>query len=158
MYMDEKDINDLIPVIRHLGMNLFFITNTPGNLPESVFRLLDNLIMSKIVNVGDIRRVEACGLVDNETIECFAPQLPEHHALILSSKDGITKTFPLVFKVDEFPNLPKSGVTRSMWEAIETNIQISSPVTGNIVTASTDTMISDEKTIKDNKTDKVGDK
>ena len=45
-----------------------------------------------------------------------------------------------------------------MWEAIETNIQISSPVTGNIVTASTDTMISDEKTIKDNKTDKVGDK
>lgn len=83
MYMDEKDINDLIPVIRHLGMNLFFITNTPGNLPDSVFRLLDNLIMTRIVNEGDIRRVEVCGLVDNDTIEGFAPQLPEFHALIL---------------------------------------------------------------------------
>jgi hypothetical protein len=32
MYMDEQDINELIPVIRHLGMNLFFVTNTPGAL------------------------------------------------------------------------------------------------------------------------------
>lgn len=117
MYMDERDINALIPVIRHLGMNLFFITNTPGNLPESVFRLLDNLIMTRIVNEGDIRRVEACGLVDDDTIEGFAPQLPEYHALMLSSKDGVTKTFPLVFQVRDF-GLPKSGVTRSMWGAL----------------------------------------
>jgi len=49
MYMDEQDINELIPLIRHLGMNLFFITNTPGNLPDSVFRLLDNLFMNRIL-------------------------------------------------------------------------------------------------------------
>jgi hypothetical protein len=36
MYMDERDINELIPVIRHLGMNLFFITSnrSRGGLAE----------------------------------------------------------------------------------------------------------------------------
>lgn len=118
MYMDERDINELIPLIRHLGMNLFFITNTPGDLPDSVFRLLDNLIMTRMLNEADIRRVGACGLTDRETIEGFAPELPEHHALLLSAKDGITKTFPLVFNVRDF-GLPASGVTRSMWHKLD---------------------------------------
>lgn len=117
MYMDREFINRLIPVIRHLGMNLFFVTNTPGELPDSVFRLLDNLIMTRMVNEADISRVSACGLTDGETINSFAPELPEHHALLLSAKDGITRNFPLVFHVMDF-KLPKSGVTRSMWKAL----------------------------------------
>jgi hypothetical protein len=118
MYMNERDINNLIPVIRHLGMNLFFITNTPGALPDSVFRLLDNLIMTRMVSETDIRRVEVCGLADKETIEGFAPELPEYHALILSAKDGVTKNFPLVFKVSKFDFKP-TGVTRSMWQELD---------------------------------------
>lgn len=117
MYMEREFINRLIPVIRHLGMNLFFVTNTPGELPDSVFRLLDNLIMTRMVNEADIHRVSACGLTDGDTINSFAPELPEHHALILSAKDGATNNFPLVFNVMDF-QLPKSGVTRSMWRAL----------------------------------------
>ena len=117
MYMDKEFINRLIPVIRHLGMNLFFVTNTPGELPDSVFRLLDNLIMTRMVNDADINRVGTCGLSDSDTINSFAPELPEHHALILSAKDGVTNNFPLVFNVRDF-ELPKSGVTRSMWKAL----------------------------------------
>lgn len=119
MYMDDQTINDLIPVIRHLGMNLFFVTNTPGELPNSVFRLLDNLFMTRMVNEDDINRIAGCGLTDKETIKDFAPQIPKYHSLILSSTSGVTSNFPLLFQVDSFSHLPGSGETRSMWEALE---------------------------------------
>jgi hypothetical protein len=41
MYMEEADIDALIPIVRHIGPNLFFITNTPDALPDSVIRLVD---------------------------------------------------------------------------------------------------------------------
>jgi hypothetical protein len=119
MYMDHRDINELIPVIRHLGMNLFFITNTPGELPDSVFRLVDNVIMTRMLNEADIQRIVRCGLADRETIVGFAPEIPERHALVLSAKNGITQTFPLIFEVRDFGH-PLSGVTRSMWHKLET--------------------------------------
>jgi hypothetical protein len=117
MYMDERDINDLVPVIRHIGLNIFFVTNTPGALPEAVFRLVDNLVMTRLVNHKDISRVVDCGLTDKETIEGFAENLRDHHVLFLSARNGATRNFPLVFHVRDF-GLPPSGRTRSQWEAM----------------------------------------
>ncbi|MEA5538803.1 DUF87 domain-containing protein [Limnoraphis robusta Tam1] len=127
MYMDERYIDELIPLIRHLGMNLFFVTNTPSALPDSVFRLVDNVIMTRMVNKKDIDKVIGCGLTDKKTIEGFAKDLPRYYNLFLSANNGATKNFPLVFKVRDFTasqakggeDLPKSGVTRSMWEVIK---------------------------------------
>jgi hypothetical protein len=99
-------------------MNLFFITNTPGALPDSVFRLVDNLIMTKMLNKKDIDQVKNCGLTDQETIEGFARDLPKYHALFLSGIEGSTSNFPLIFKVRDF-GLPKTGITRSMWQAMK---------------------------------------
>lgn len=98
-------------------MNVFFITNTPGALPDSVFRLMDNLIMTRMLNKRDIDQVKNCGLTDQETIEGFARDLKEYHALLLSGLHGATRNFPLVFHVRDF-DLPASGVTRSMWRAL----------------------------------------
>ncbi|MCT7981663.1 hypothetical protein, partial [Laspinema olomoucense] len=78
MYMDEGYIDELIPLIRHLGMNLFFVTNTPSALPDSVFRLVDNVIMTRMVNKKDIDKVIGCGLTDKRTIEGFAKDLPKY--------------------------------------------------------------------------------
>jgi len=117
MYMEPKVIDELLPLIRHHGMNVFFITNTPGALPDSVFRLMDNLIMARMLNKRDIDQVKNCGLTDADTIEGFARNLAEHHALLLSGKSGATKGFPLVFHVRDF-GLPVSGETRSMWQAL----------------------------------------
>ena len=117
MYMEDKVIDDLLPLIRHHGMNVFFITNTPGALPDSVFRLMDNLLMARMLNKRDIDQVKNCGLTDSETIEGFARNLGEHHALLLSGKNGATSGFPLVFHVRDF-GLPASGETRSMWQAL----------------------------------------
>lgn len=118
MYMEPKVIDELLPLIRHHGMNVFFITNTPGALPDSVFRLMDNLVMARMLNKRDIDQVKNCGLTDAETIEGFARNLAEHHALLLSAKDGTTSGFPLVFRVRDF-ELPASGETRSMWQALK---------------------------------------
>ncbi len=131
MYMDAVYIDELIPLIRHLGMNLFFVTSTPGALPDSVFRLLDNLIMARMVNQKDIDKVVDCGLADKKTIEGFAKDLPKYHNLFLSAMNGATKNFPLVFQVRDFTTpekdggegLPKSGVTRSMWEIIKQKVK-----------------------------------
>jgi hypothetical protein len=125
MYMDTDYIDELIPLIRHLGMNLFFITNTPGALPDSVFRLVDNLIMSRMINKKDIDKVVDCGLADRKTIEGFARDLKEYHSLFLSARKKATNNFPLVFNVRDFTadqpdgeGLKESGVTRSMWQVI----------------------------------------
>lgn len=122
MYMEPNVIDELVPLIRHHGMNLFFITNTPGALPDSVFRLVDNLIMTKMLSKRDIDQIKNCGLTDSETIEGFARDLPKHHALFLSGIDGATKNFPLVFHVRDF-GLPPSGITRSMWQALRERSQ-----------------------------------
>lgn len=134
MYMDEGYIDELIPLIRHLGMNLFFVTNTPGALPDSVFRLVDNVIMTRMVNQKDIDKVIFCGLADKKTIQGFAKDLPKYHNLFLSASNGATNNFPLVFEVRDFTapsdeggeDLPKSGVTRSMWEVIKQKVGNSS--------------------------------
>jgi len=118
MYMEPRVIDELIPLIRHYGMNLFFITNTPGALPDSVFRLVDNLIMTKMLNKKDIDQVKNCGLTDQETIEGFARDLPKYHALFLSGIEGSTSNFPLIFRVRDF-GLPETGITRSMWQAMK---------------------------------------
>ncbi|MEQ9484699.1 helicase HerA domain-containing protein [Coleofasciculus sp. F4-SAH-05] len=131
MYMDEGYIDELIPLIRHLGINLFFVTNTPGALPDSVFRLVDNVIMTRMVNQQDINKVVSCGLADKKTIEGFARDLPKYHNLFLSTSNGATNNFPLVFLVRDFTapveeggeGLPKSGITRSMWEVISQKVE-----------------------------------
>jgi hypothetical protein len=118
MYMDDTDIDSLVPIIRHIGPNLFFVTNTPDALPDSVIRLIDNLILTRLINSKDVSRVQACGLTDSETLARFAGDLPVHHALLLSGLEGCTQGFPLVFHVRDF-GLPMSGKTRSVWRALE---------------------------------------
>lgn len=118
MYMDDSDIDALVPVIRHIGPNLFFVTNTPDALPDSVIRLVDNLVLTRLINSKDVNRIQACGLTDSETLESFARDLPKHYALLLSGLEGSTNGFPLVFHVRDF-GLPVSGATRSVWKALE---------------------------------------
>ena len=117
MYMEPSAINELVPVVRHVGMNLFFVTNTPGALPDSVFRLADNVFLTRMLNKSDIERVKSCGLADGESIEGFAKNLPDRHVLILSGRERVTNQFPLIVRVNNFGF--DSGTTRSMWQALE---------------------------------------
>lgn len=116
-YLPEAEINQLCTVIRHIGVTLWFLSNTPSMLPNAVLRLADNIFVTPMPSDEDIHYVVASGLADRETVTAFARNMPDHHVLLLSAKSGASSNFPLVIKVPDF-GLPISGRTRSQWEAL----------------------------------------
>lgn len=120
-YMTSDELNALLPVIRHVGMVAWYVTNSPSKLPDVIFRLADNILVTQLLNTGDIARIAESGLADQYTIQEFAQGMRRHHALLLSGASGATQGFPLVFSVRDF-GLPASGVTRSQWAVMHTQL------------------------------------
>jgi|SRR5579859_818812 len=113
-YVREDTIVNIITRGRHIGMGSVFVTNTPQELPRTVFRQLDNLFLLGLTHNDDIRNVSNSSFTDEETIRSFATRMPRHHALIIGN---ITSRYPLVVRVDNLPdNVPASGQTRSTWD------------------------------------------
>ncbi|MDX2159893.1 MAG: DUF87 domain-containing protein [bacterium] len=113
-YISEDVIIDIITRGRHIGMGAFFVTNTPQELPRTVFRQLDNLFLLSLTHNDDIKNVSNSSFTDEETIRSFATRMPRHHALIIGN---ITRRYPLVVKVSPLPeHVPASGQTRSTWD------------------------------------------
>jgi uncharacterized protein len=113
-YINTDAILNIITRGRHIGMASVFVTNTPQNLPDTVFRQLDNLFLLNLSHKDDIRNVSKNSFTDPETIESFATRMPERHALIVGN---VTDRYPLVVGVDPLPdNVPPSGRTRSTWD------------------------------------------
>jgi uncharacterized protein len=113
-YIKEEVIVDIITRGRHIGMGAFFVTNTPQELPRTVFRQLDNLFLLSLTHNDDIRNVSQSSFTDEDTIRSFATRMPQYHSLIIGN---VTSRYPLVVKVAELPdNVPASGRTRSTWD------------------------------------------
>jgi hypothetical protein len=99
---------------RHLGLTTFFITNTPNDLPEVIFRQLDNLIVTGLGHAADLRTIAKCALTDQETLESLAVSLSPTEALVIGR---LTGNYPLVVKIDPLPaGFPTTGRTRSFWD------------------------------------------
>jgi hypothetical protein len=99
-----------------------FITNTPQNLPDTVFRQLDNLFLLSLTHRDDIRNVSKNSFTDEDTIQSFATRMPERHALIIGN---VTNRYPLVVEVARLPEeIPPTGQTRSTWERFESEEEI----------------------------------
>jgi len=115
----KEEILDLITRGRHLGLTTFFITNSPGELPEVIFRQLDNLIVTGLSHSGDLRLVARCSLSDEDTLQSLAVSLAPTQAMIVGN---LTGNFPLVVEVDDLPRgFPVSGQTRSFWDGRATS-------------------------------------
>lgn len=115
-YSAADELLNLITRGRHLGLTTFFITNTPGQLPEPIFRQLDNLIVTGLTHSSDLRTVGRCSLSDEDTLESLAVTLGQTQALIVGR---ITGNFPLVATINNLPgNFPTTGETRSFWPTI----------------------------------------
>lgn len=113
-YISQDEILNLITRGRHLGLTLFFITNTPGELPEVVFRQIDNLICTGLAHSADLRTIARCALSDEETLQSLAVGLGQTEAMVVGRTTG---GFPLVADVDALPEgFPPTGVTRSFWD------------------------------------------
>lgn len=116
-YIKEDAILNIITRGRHIGMGSIFITNTPHNLPDVIFRQLDNLFLLALSHKDDIKSVSKNSFTDEETIASFATRMPEHHALIIGA---ITDRYPLIVSVDPTPaGVPISGQTKSTWDRLK---------------------------------------
>jgi hypothetical protein len=112
-YASPQEILNLITRGRHLGLTTFFITNTPGELPEVIFRQLDNLIVTGLAHSADLRTIGKCSLSDEDTLQSLAVSLRPTQALIVGR---LTGNFPLVVEIESLPQtFPPTGVTRSFW-------------------------------------------
>lgn len=112
-YISDDTIIDIITRGRHIGMGAFFVTNTPQELPRTVFRQLDNLFLLSLTHNDDIKNVSNSSFTDEATIRSFATRMPRHHGLIIGN---ITRRYPLVVRINPLPEgVPTSGETRSTW-------------------------------------------
>jgi uncharacterized protein len=113
-YTSPEEILNLITRGRHLGLTTFFITNTPAQLPEVVFRQIDNMICTGLGHSGDLRTVAKSALSDEETLQSLAVGLRMTEALTVGR---MTAGFPLVVDINPLPDgFPETGVTRSYWD------------------------------------------
>lgn len=111
-YTSDEEILNLITRGRHFGLTTFFITNTPGQLPEVVFRQIDNLICTGLGHSGDLRTVSRSALSDEDTLQSLAVGLRQNEALVVGR---LTEGFPLIVDVNALPDgFPATGVTRSL--------------------------------------------
>jgi uncharacterized protein len=113
-YIKPDVILNIITRGRHIGMASVFVTNTPHNLPDTVFRQLDNLFLLSLTHKDDIRNVSKNSFTDEDTIESFATRMPVYHSLIIGN---VTDRYPLIVKVDPLPStIPATGRTKSTWD------------------------------------------
>lgn len=109
---------NLITRGRHIGMASVFVTNTPQNLPDTVFRQLDNLFLLGLTHKDDIRNVSKNSFTDEDTIQSFATRMPYGHALIMGNA---TDRYPLIVSVNPLPEgIPTTGKTKSTWDRFNT--------------------------------------
>lgn len=114
-YAAPEEILNLISRGRHLGLTTFFITNQPSELPDVVFRQLDNMVVTGLTHSADLRTIAKCSLSDEETLQSLAYSLGATQALIVGRA---THSFPLVVEIGSLPaGYPTTGATRSYWDA-----------------------------------------
>jgi uncharacterized protein len=113
MYTAPEEILNLISRGRHLGLTLFFMTNTPSRLPEDVMRMLDNLFVTGPTHASDRRLIAKSALSDDDTLEALAMGLAREQTLVVGK---VTNGYPLVVEVDGLPKgWPATGATKSFW-------------------------------------------
>ncbi|MBS2773168.1 DUF87 domain-containing protein [Anoxybacillus rupiensis] len=120
-YIDEKAIVDFATRGRHIGIRMFFMTNTPDALPEMIFRQLDNLFLLRLTHKNDIKHVSLSSFTDEETVKSITTRMPDRHLMVIGN---ITNNYPLVVQGNDLPDgTPATGVTRPLWEGIKQYIE-----------------------------------
>lgn len=111
MYTAPAEILNLISRGRHLGLTLFFMTNTPSGLPEDAMRMLDNLFVTGLTHTSDRRLIAKSALSDDDTLQALAMGLAPEQTLVIGK---VTNGYPLVVEVDGLPEgWPTTGATGS---------------------------------------------
>ncbi len=97
LYLRETYWNDVVTRMRHLGMFTTFITNQPDSIHKSVYRQADNIFLFNFTNEHDLEIVSRAAMIDVETVNIIARQLPPHHCLMLGK---VLNNFPLIVRIN----------------------------------------------------------
>ena len=74
------------------------MTNQPDSISDSIYRQADNIFLFNFTNENDLATVSKATMVDAETIDTIAKELPPHNCLVLGK---VVNDFPLIVKVKE---------------------------------------------------------
>lgn len=125
LYVSEIEIINIITRGRHIGIASVFVTNSPQELPDTIFRQLDNLFLQTLTHKDDIRSVSKNSFTDEDTIESFATRMPPKHALVVGR---VTDRYPIIVEVDPLPpGVPPTGETRSTWRRLQSSAGVDKP-------------------------------
>ncbi len=112
LYLSETYWEDIVTRMRHLGIFPTFITNQPDSISDSIYRQADNIFLFNFTNENDLSMVSKATMVDTQTIDTIAKELPPHYCLVLGKA---VNDFPLIMKVNEL-KAKAMGETRLFFE------------------------------------------
>jgi hypothetical protein len=108
LYLRKTYWEDIVTRMRHLGIFSTFITNQPDSISDSIYRQADNVFLFNFTNENDLATVSKATMVDAETVNVIARELPPHYCLTLGK---VTNDFPIIVKVKPL-NVKTMGETR----------------------------------------------
>jgi DNA helicase HerA-like ATPase len=96
LYLRGTYWDDIVTRMRHLGVFSTFITNQPDSISEGIYRQADNVFLFNFTNENDLAMVSKATMVDVETVNTLAKELPPRHCLALGK---VVNDLPLIVAV-----------------------------------------------------------
>jgi uncharacterized protein len=94
LYINRHTVGDIVIRAKHRGVTSFLMTDMVTKLDEAVLRQANNLFILRLPYADDIRHLSQSGLIDQDTMTCVVPRLPDHHSLLLGDA---TRAYPIIF-------------------------------------------------------------
>ncbi len=110
LYVDHRNMVNVLTRMRHLGIFPTFITNDPRTLPDEVFTLLDNLIAFMFHNEDELKQLAKSGLIDMKSI--YALKHLENRQCV--AVGNITSFYPVFLEVNPQTGVVMGGETRKL--------------------------------------------
>jgi DNA helicase HerA-like ATPase len=117
LYLRETYWDDIVTRMRHFGIFTTFITNQPDTIRDGIYRQADNIFLFNFTNENDLATVSKATMVDVETINTIAKELPPQHCLALGRA---VNDFPLIVKVKSL-QVKTMGQTRLFFSSLVQN-------------------------------------
>jgi len=112
LYLRDTYWEDIVTRMRHLGIFPTFVTNQPDSISDSIYRQADNIFLFNFTNENDLSTVSKATMVDVQTVNTIAKELPPHYCLVLGK---VVNDFPLIMKVKKL-KIKTMGETRFFFQ------------------------------------------
>jgi hypothetical protein len=110
LYVEAKNIVNLLTRMRHVGVFPTFITNDPRTLPDEVFTLLDNVLVFMFRNEEELKHLAKTGLIDIKSLGALKNLEPKQCLAV----GGITSNYPIFLEVNAQSGVVMGGESRRL--------------------------------------------